>query len=133
MTSTIFAERFTLLRRRVAATQKDFAELFTRRTGLPLSQQKVSAWESGVNTPDAVELAHLCHIFEVAADWLIGLVDNEQGLRPGLFVIDLAKIEHQKPGDDWGWLLPPRCRYATKAETASLLASYPNKGKRSKK
>ncbi len=61
--------RIKELRKEKGLTQKQLAELVNKSvTGL-------ASWEQGLSEPSVNDIRTLCKIFEVSADYLLGLVD----------------------------------------------------------
>lgn len=52
------------------------------------SRSAIYAWESGHAMPNAEALAALARCYRVSADYLLGLTDHPEGLRPGVHVVD---------------------------------------------
>lgn len=57
------------LRKEKGITQKQLAELVSK------SETGVASWEQGLSEPNVNDLRLLCKIFEVSADYLLGLSD----------------------------------------------------------
>ena len=65
----IFCERLKILRLEKELTQPELATLMGVSNGM------ISFWENGVNEPTITNLIKLSQIFEVSADFLLGLED----------------------------------------------------------
>ena len=65
----IFCERLKILRLEKELTQPELAPLMGVSNGM------ISFWENGVNEPTITNLIKLSQIFEVSADFLLGLED----------------------------------------------------------
>lgn len=64
-----FCERLKEIRRDCGLIQKD---VYTR---LQVSPNCYASWEQGRTQPDIENIKKLCKIFDVSADYLIGLED----------------------------------------------------------
>ena len=60
------------IRKGQGLTQKD---VYTKLRGSP---NCYASWEQGRTQPDIESLKKLCVIFDVSADWLLGLDDKEE-------------------------------------------------------
>lgn len=58
------------LRKEKGLTQKQLAALLNK------SETGLASWEQGLSEPNINDLRTLCKIFEVSADYLLGLSDN---------------------------------------------------------
>lgn len=68
----MFSNRLRQLRKQHKISQDSLAkQLF-------VSQQSVAKWESGKITPNPETLANIANIFNVSADYLLGLSENEK-------------------------------------------------------
>jgi len=65
----IFCERMKNLRLEKELSQPDLAKLVGVSNGM------ISFWENGVNEPTITNLIKLSQIFDVSADFLLGLED----------------------------------------------------------
>lgn len=63
--------RFKELRNKYGYSQKELAEI------LFVNQTAVSQWERGVTTPNKSSLAKLCDLFDVSADYLLGIEEKK--------------------------------------------------------
>ncbi len=72
-------EKIRELRRKQGLTQEKLAEL------LGVSFQAVSKWENGMNAPDLSLIAPLTRLFNVTADELLGLTEEETDERLSYF------------------------------------------------
>lgn len=61
--------RIKELRREKGLTQKQLAALVNK------SETGLASWEQGLSEPNVNDLRLLCKIFEVSADYLLGLID----------------------------------------------------------
>lgn len=61
--------RIKELRKEKGLTQKQLAELVNK------SETGLASWEQGLSEPSVNDIRTLCKIFEVSADYLLGLVD----------------------------------------------------------
>ena len=64
-----FNERLKAIRMESGLTQKEVYEQ------LGLSQNGYASYEQGRTEPNIATLVKLCHIFDVSADYLLGLED----------------------------------------------------------
>lgn len=64
-----FCDRLKEIRRECGFIQKD---IYTR---LKVSPNCYASWEQGRTQPDIESIKKLCKIFEVSADYLLGLED----------------------------------------------------------
>ena len=65
----IFCERLKSLRIEKKLSQPDLAKL------IDVSKGMISFWENGINEPTISNVIKLCQIFEVSADYLLGIED----------------------------------------------------------
>lgn len=63
------AQRIKTIRTERGLSQQQFGEL------LSVSQDNVSLWENYKSTPSAEHIIKICKIFEISADYLLGLED----------------------------------------------------------
>jgi transcriptional regulator with XRE-family HTH domain len=70
----IFCERLRELRKEKGLSQKALAEI------LQTTNSSVCDWEKGRSQPDLTMLAKIAGYFEVSADYLLGL-ENENGAK----------------------------------------------------
>ncbi|MCM1438928.1 MAG: helix-turn-helix domain-containing protein [Roseburia sp.] len=61
--------RIKELRKEKGLTQKQLAALINK------SETGLASWEQGLSEPSVNDLRLLCQIFEVSADYLLGLID----------------------------------------------------------
>ena len=61
--------RIKELRKEKGLTQKQLAQLMSK------SETGLASWEQGLSEPSVNDLRMLCKIFEVSADYLLGLED----------------------------------------------------------
>ena len=66
----LFSEKILKLRRMRGLSQDEAAEL------IGVSRQALSRWETGTALPDASNIAKICRVFDVSADYLLN--DEEQ-------------------------------------------------------
>lgn len=64
-----FNERLKEIRKDCGFTQKD---IYTR---LQVSPNCYASWEQGRTQPDIENIKRLCKIYEVSADYLLGIID----------------------------------------------------------
>lgn len=67
-----FKDSLKDIRKGQGLTQKD---VYTK---LRVSPNCYASWEQGRTQPDIESLKKLCVIFDVSADWLLGLDDKEE-------------------------------------------------------
>ena len=65
-----FADRLKSLRSTKKISQKDLGDQ------LGVSQQTVAKWEVSGSTPDPYMLAKIAQVFQISADYLVGLSDD---------------------------------------------------------
>ena len=65
----LFCERLKSLRLEKKISQPELAQL------VGVSKGMISFWENSINEPTISNLIKLCQIFEVSADYLLGLED----------------------------------------------------------
>ena len=63
------ANRIKELRKEKGLTQKELAKLVSK------SETGVASWEQGLSEPNVNDIRLLCKIFNVSADYLLGLED----------------------------------------------------------
>ena len=63
-------ERLKEIRRESGYTQKKVAELVNK------SETGYASWEQGLAEPSVCDLRKLCSIFDVSADYLLGIDDS---------------------------------------------------------
>lgn len=97
-----FYERLRMLRAKHRLSQKDIAAI------AGCAQSTAGTWERGPASPSVPELARLCKHFNVSADYMLGFVEHEHGLRPGHFIVDLDQAENPTPGRTWYAKIPSR-------------------------
>lgn len=61
--------RIKELRKEKGLTQKELAKLVNK------SETGLASWEQGLSEPNVNDIRMLCEIFEVSADYLLGLED----------------------------------------------------------
>ncbi|MCL2508994.1 MAG: helix-turn-helix domain-containing protein [Oscillospiraceae bacterium] len=61
------SERIRLLRERIGLTQSDLAR------SMGLTRSSVNAWEMGLSVPSTQYIVELAKIFNVSADYLLGI------------------------------------------------------------
>lgn len=65
-------DRIRVLRREEKISQRDLGSMLGR------TRNSVSQWELGKQVPGVVDIGHMCRIFRVSADYLLGLSDDRQ-------------------------------------------------------
>lgn len=68
--SIIFGQRLREVRTEKKYTQQDIANLFN------VSKMTISSWETNKQEPNIDDITRLCQIFNVSADYLLGLEDE---------------------------------------------------------
>ena len=66
---SIFSERLTELRKEKHLTQKDLADI------IGTNNSSVCDWERGRTEPNIDMIVALCRLFEVSADYILGIED----------------------------------------------------------
>lgn len=95
--------RFKELRNKYGYSQKELAEI------LFVNQTAVSQWERGVTTPNKSSLAKLCELFNVSADYLLGIEEHK---RKGIKIPVLGRVQAGIPFEaieeilDWEEISP---------------------------
>lgn len=62
-------------------------------TALGVSQNAVGRWERGLSTPRANQIAGICDLYGISADFLIGRSDFPLGLAPDQWIVDEDAVE----------------------------------------
>ena len=80
MNKPVYAQRIEELRKAKGWSQQDIADQ------IKFTKSAVGFWERGESKPNTEAITSLAVLFNVTADYLLGLVDNkdEQGRVPGL-------------------------------------------------
>ena len=73
-----FGERLRSLRKERRLSQEGLARRL-RTKGLRASRTLVARWERGVGDPGTGHVREAARLFEVAADYLLGLSDDRKG------------------------------------------------------
>ena len=68
----VFGKRIKQLRKQHRLTQSELGEM------VGLTQQSITAWETGRTYPDVYTLIRLAMLYEVSVDWLLGLTENAE-------------------------------------------------------
>ena len=85
-----FNQRLKEVRKEKKISQQKLADIMQTK------QQTVSKWENGLLEPNYNDLKKLCKLFEVSADYLIGL-ENEFGFKEEFEYTDgTHQIKHKK-------------------------------------
>ncbi|MBD5086565.1 MAG: helix-turn-helix transcriptional regulator [Clostridiales bacterium] len=86
-----FNKNLKEIRKSKGLTQKDICEK------LQVSNNCYASWEQGRTQPDINSIRKLCAIFDVSADYLLGL-ENEEGisLRENFLPSDIIPNKNQK-------------------------------------
>lgn len=96
--------RLRSIRAKLGLSQEDAAKL------VKTTPRTLGSWEREVTEPSASHLVNLSRGYDVSVAWLLGLCDHEQGLTPGMFLIDLAAVESPVEGAEWAAKIPARYR-----------------------
>lgn len=114
----IFAER---LRIAMALRNMNNVQLAKQLGRQP---RTVGNWCNGSTQPIASDIAACSEALDVAADFLVGRVDDPSGLVPGSWVLgrDLLDRARSHPGDEVvpGFRVPPRPIVVTEEEATRL-------------
>jgi transcriptional regulator with XRE-family HTH domain len=79
----LFARRLISLRASKAISQAQIAD------GTGISTSAISRWEAGQAEPGLANIATLAKFFACTCDYIAGLTDHPQLLRPGDWLVDL--------------------------------------------
>lgn len=97
----VFGKRIKQLRKQHRLTQSELGEM------VGLTQQSITAWETGRTYPDVYTLIRLAVLYEVSVDWLLGLTETAE---PSPML--LRRSCSGKGGEKWEWQLSPDLRQA---------------------
>ncbi len=97
----VFGKRIKQLRKQHRLTQSELGEM------VGLTQQSITAWETGRTYPDVYTLIRLAMLYEVSVDWLLGLTENAE---PGPMLV--RRNYAAKGGGSWDWQLSAELRQA---------------------
>lgn len=94
----------------------------------------LSNWESGETEPSATNIAALCDALRVSADYLLCRTDNEDGLRPGMVILNLDALRAAEVDGDndaiLGHTIPVRARLVSVDQMKEISAGLGKRGKR---
>ncbi len=82
------AERIKILREQAGMSQEKLA----KRLGI--TRSSVNAWEMGISTPSTQYIAELAGLFQVSADYLLGLSETATVSVAGLTEADVGLVCH---------------------------------------
>lgn len=82
------AERIKILREQAGMSQEKLA----KRLGI--TRSSVNAWEMGISTPSTQYIAELAGLFQVSADYLLGLNETATVSIAGLTEADVGLVCH---------------------------------------
>lgn len=82
------AERIKTLREQAGMSQEKLA----KRLGI--TRSSVNAWEMGISTPSTQYIAELAGLFQVSADYLLGLSETATVSVAGLTEADVGLVCH---------------------------------------
>lgn len=82
------AERIKILREQAGMSQEKLA----KRLGI--TRSSVNAWEMGISTPSTQYIAELAGLFQVSADYLLGLSETATVSIAGLTEADVGLVCH---------------------------------------
>lgn len=85
-----------------------------------VAQHTISKWERGLTEARATEIAKLCDVFAVSADYLIGRSDSPTGIDPGMWLIDLDAGDSNRPDRPSAIEVPRRHRIVDHREKERL-------------
>jgi len=77
---TEFCTRFRNLRIEYGHTQETLANALNKRYGTAFSKGTISKWESGSTSPAFSSIPMIANFFNVSADYLLGITDNEKDI-----------------------------------------------------
>ncbi len=84
----MLAERIKTLREQAGMSQEKLA----KRLGI--TRSSVNAWEMGISTPSTQYIAELAGLFQVSADYLLGLSETATVSVAGLTEADVGLVCH---------------------------------------
>lgn len=84
----MLAERIKTLREQAGMSQEKLA----KRLGI--TRSSVNAWEMGISTPSTQYIAELAGLFQVSADYLLGLSETATVSIAGLTEADVGLVCH---------------------------------------
>ena len=84
----MLAERIKILREQAGMSQEKLA----KRLGI--TRSSVNAWEMGISTPSTQYIAELAGLFQVSADYLLGLSETATVSVAGLTEADVGLVCH---------------------------------------
>ena len=84
----MLAERIKTLREQAGMSQEKLA----KRLGI--TRSSVNAWEMGISTPSTQYIAELAGLFQVSADYLLGLNETATVSIAGLTEADVGLVCH---------------------------------------
>lgn len=114
---SIVATRLRVLRaQRPEITQVVLAERLGR------SQNAIHKWEQGVTEPRAADIAGICDVFSVSADWVLGRTDSQTGIAAGQWLLDLEAVESPDTGRPWAIEVPRKHRLVDHTEKERIKA-----------
>lgn len=96
----VFGKRIKQLRKQHRLTQSELGEM------IGLTQQSITAWETGRTYPDVYTLIRLAMLYEVSVDWLLGLTETSEPSHM------LVRRNCEFKGGNWNWQLSPELRQA---------------------
>lgn len=91
-----FAQRLAFLRAQKQMSQTQLAE------ALGYGKSTLSRWEDGDTSPGVVEIRRVVEFFGCTADYLLGISDHPQHLRPGDWLVDLVVLDAALAGKQLG-------------------------------
>ena len=97
----VFGKRIKQLRKQHRLTQSELGEM------VGLTQQSITAWETGRTYPDVYTLIRLAMLYEVSVDWLLGLTETSE---PSPML--LRRSCGIRRENRWEWQLSPELRQA---------------------
>ena len=123
-----FASRLRAMR---SARDLDKTSLADR---IRVKVRTLSNWESGETEPTASNIAALCDALRVSSDYLLCRTDNEDGLRPGMVILNLDALRAAEvEGDNeaiLGHTIPVRARLVSADQMREISAGIGKRGKR---
>ena len=92
----LFADRFNTLCAQRRLTQAEVADR------LGIGKSTVGRWVAGENEPTLSGIRSVAEFFSCSADYLCGLSDHPQALRPGDWLVDLVVLDAALAGKPLG-------------------------------
>jgi len=112
-----FADRLRIARLRARKNQADVA------AACGVDQSTVSKWENGTE-PSYANIAPICRLLDVSADYLLGLSPVSRSAKPGRWLIDLDLYQNPDRKRALGTQVPMRAKIVDEDEARRMEADY---------